>query len=117
MNAMATKTTFTPEELLAMPDGKNYELVDGHLVERKVSTLSSWVAGRLHRYLDEFCDNQHRGWAFPEGTGYQCFPDAPAKVRKPDVSFIRSERLPANCLDRRVFVDPARPGGRGGLAE
>ena len=53
MNAIATKTTYTPEELLAMPDGKNYELVDGHLVERKVSTLSSWVAGQLHRYLDE----------------------------------------------------------------
>jgi Uma2 family endonuclease len=97
MSAMATKTTFTPEELLAMPDGKNYELVDGHLVERNVSTLSSWVAGRLHRYLDEFCDDRRRGWAFPEGTGYQCFPDAPGRVRKPDVSFICNERLPANA--------------------
>ena len=25
---------YTPEDLLAMPDGKSYELVDGRLVER-----------------------------------------------------------------------------------
>ena len=36
--------TYTPEDLLAMPDRKSYELVDGHLVERNVSVLSSWVA-------------------------------------------------------------------------
>jgi Uma2 family endonuclease len=97
MSAIATKTTFTPEELLAMPDGKNYELVDGHLVERKVSTLSSWVAGELFFQIRSHCQTNSCGWAFPEGTGFQCFPDAPAKVRKPDVSFIRSERLPANA--------------------
>ncbi len=37
--------TYTPEDLLAMPDRKSYELVDGHLVERNVSVLSSWVGG------------------------------------------------------------------------
>ena len=96
MNAVATKTTYTPEELLALPDEKNYELVDGHLVERNMSTLSSWVAGELFFQIRSHCQTNACGWSFPEGTGYQCFPDAPAKVRKPDVSFIRSERLPAN---------------------
>jgi Uma2 family endonuclease len=95
MNAVAAKTLYTPEELLAHPDEKDYELVDGHLVKRKMSALSSWVAGRLHRYLDVFCDDHQRGWAFPEGTGYQCFPGAPLKVRKPDASFIPAGRLPA----------------------
>ena len=51
MNAVATKTTYTPEELLALPDEKDYELVDGHLVERNVSTLSSWVAGRAASFI------------------------------------------------------------------
>jgi Uma2 family endonuclease len=97
MNAVATKTIYTPEDLLAMPDEKNYELVDGHLVERKMSTLSSWVAGELHGEIRNYCRANPYGWAFPEGTGYQCFPDAPAKVRKPDVSFIREERLPASA--------------------
>ena len=31
----------TPEELLAMPDGGHYELIDGELRERSMSLLSS----------------------------------------------------------------------------
>jgi len=37
------KTEWTPEELLAMPDGEHYELVDGLLVERAMSLLASRV--------------------------------------------------------------------------
>ncbi len=97
MSVVVSKTSYTPEELLAMPDEKDYELVDGRLVERNMSTLSSWVAGELHFQIRSYCATNACGWAFPEGTGYQCFPNAPRKVRKPDVSFIRSDRLPANA--------------------
>jgi len=86
--------TYTPEDLLAMPDRKEYELVDGHLVERQMSRLSSWVGGRLHRFLDIFVEEQQLGWAWPADQGYACFADAPGKVRRPDVSFIRKDRLP-----------------------
>jgi hypothetical protein len=41
----------TPESLLRMPDGKNYELIDGALVERKMSVLSGVVASRMNRPL------------------------------------------------------------------
>jgi Uma2 family endonuclease len=97
MNAIAAKTSYTPEDLLAMPDEKNYELVDGRLVERSMGTLSSWVAGRILLQLDVHAEEHQLGWAFPADNGYQCFPDAPRKVRKPDVSFVRPERLPANA--------------------
>ena len=50
----AVEKTYTPEELLAMPNRKAYELVDGHLVERHMSRLSTWVGGRLYRFLDTF---------------------------------------------------------------
>jgi hypothetical protein len=56
--AVATKTRYTPEDLLAMPDGKSYELVGGQLVERKTGVESSWVAGRLHSRLDRFCEER-----------------------------------------------------------
>ena len=46
MVVAATKT-YTPEDLLTMPDGDRYELVGGHLVERNVSALSSLVAGKV----------------------------------------------------------------------
>ncbi len=42
--SVATQTQYTPEDLLAMPDGKSYELVGGQLVERKMGMESSWVA-------------------------------------------------------------------------
>ena len=35
---------YTPEDLLAMPDGKHCELVNGELVERKMGWDSSWIS-------------------------------------------------------------------------
>ncbi len=35
------KVEVTPEELLSMPDGGHYELVDGELKERNVSPIPS----------------------------------------------------------------------------
>jgi hypothetical protein len=86
---LATETQYTPEDLLAMPDGKNYELVGGQLVERKMGVESSWVAGRLRSHLDQYCKAHGFGWALIPDTGYQCFPHDPSLVRKPDVSFVR----------------------------
>jgi Uma2 family endonuclease len=98
--ATATKTVYTPEDLLVMPDGKGYELVDGQLVERKMGAESSWVGGRLHSRLDRFCEEHERGWALMPEAGYQCFPHDPGRVRKPDVSFIRYGRLPGGMLPK-----------------
>jgi|SRR5579875_3049758 len=95
---MSTATVYTPEDLLTMPDGKSYELVDGQLVERKMGIKSSWVGGRLYSRLDQFCDGRRVGWAFTSEAGYQCFPHDPGRVRKPDVSFVRYGRLPGGEL-------------------
>ena len=91
----AIHTRYTPEELLTMPDGDRYELVDGELVELNVSFLSSYVAGEIHRRLANHSLDHRQAWVAPEGTSYQCFPDSPNKVRKPDTSAIRLERLSA----------------------
>jgi Uma2 family endonuclease len=93
MHIVAEKL-YTPEDLLSMPDRKNYELVDGHLVEKTLSQLSSWVGGRLFSRLDRFLQEDPLGWAWPAELGYACFPDRPNKIRKPDGSFIRRERMP-----------------------
>jgi Uma2 family endonuclease len=98
--AVATKTRYTPEDLLAMPDGKSYELVDGQLVERNMGAESSWVGGRLHSRLDRFCEEHGLGWALPADNGFECFPHEPGLVRKPDVSFVRYGRLPGEVLPK-----------------
>ena len=93
--ATALKPQYTAEDLLTMPDGDNYELVDGKLVERKTGWYSSWVGGRLYLFLSTFCDANRLGLVAPADASYQCFPDSPNKVRKPDVAFIQTKRLPA----------------------
>src|SRR5262245_22290685 len=98
MSTVEAKTRYTPEDLLRMPDGDRYELVNGNLVERKRGAWSSYVAGRILIILDAFCSAHHLGWVFPEGTSYQCFPNAPGLVRKPDTSFIRLGRFPQEEL-------------------
>lgn len=87
------KSVYTPEDLLTMPDGDRYDLVDGKLVERNMSFWSSYVALTAGTLLRVYCLAHNLGWVVPEGTSYQCFPLRPGKVRKPDVSFIRLDRL------------------------
>src|SRR5207244_2647026 len=96
MSTVATPRRYTPEDLLHLPDGEHYELLDGRLVEHRMSTWATYVAGRMYQRLQSFCDANPLGWVFPEGASYQCFPEAPGKVRKADVSVIRLARLSAD---------------------
>ena len=89
---VATKH-YTPEELLAMPIGHRFELVDGQLVERNMGAESSWVAQQINRRLGNYAE-AHQGLVMGPDCGYQIFPDDPNRVRFPDGSFIRSGRLP-----------------------
>src|SRR4051794_8734042 len=93
MCAVAEKTLLTPDDLFALPDEKGYELVDGELVERNVSVLSSWVAGEIFRLISNHAQPDQLGWVFPADNGFLCFPNRPKTVRRPDVSFVRSGRM------------------------
>jgi Uma2 family endonuclease len=84
----------TPEQLLAMSDGVTFELDDGRLVRRGMGIESSWIAGELYGLLRNHCSANKLGWVFPADASYQCWPEAPMRVRKPDVSFIPFGRLP-----------------------
>jgi Uma2 family endonuclease len=89
-----TEAFFTPDDLLRLPDAVNYELVDGKLVERQMGMESSLVALQIGSLFNNFLRENPIGMAFGADASYQCFHDAPDKVRKPDVSFVRMERLP-----------------------
>ena len=93
---VAAGKIFTPEDLLSLPDAVDYELVDGNLVERKMGSESSVIAGIILTILSNFIRGKRMGCVAGADCSYQCFPDAPNKVRKPDVSFVRSGRLPGD---------------------
>jgi Uma2 family endonuclease len=98
--AVATKTRYTPEDLLDLPDSKSYELVRGQLVERNMGIESSWISSRLLVRLGRFCEDQDIGWVLPPDSGFQCFPHDPRMVRKVDVSFVRKGRFPGDVLPK-----------------
>ena len=89
MNINPMQGEFTPEDLLAMPGGKDFELVNGRLVERHrtsrsvemedhMGLLSDQIAGRLIQRLANFCDEHPLGWALlPTSGGFQGFPGSP----------------------------------------
>ncbi len=107
--AVAQQRT-TPEDLLTMPDGEHHELVDGELVEKNMGTESGWIGGRLVKLLSIFVDEGDLGWVFPAEASYQCFDNAPSRVRRPDVSFIRRGRLPGGRIPKghtRIVPDLA----------
>lgn len=98
---------YTPEDLLSMPDGDRFELVDGKLVERNMGQVSSWVGTRTSFVFSTFLEGNPLGWVFGSDCGYQCFPRSPKKLRRPDVSFLRKEKLPqGQFFDGHVPVVP-----------
>src|SRR3954469_6764848 len=96
MTTVTSATEFTPEDLLNLPDNVSYELVDGKLVERHTGFESSEIAARILGLLWMFLKDHKLGRLAGADGSYQCYPDAPGKVRKPDVSFIRFGRLPGD---------------------
>jgi len=96
MSTIASNSHITPEELLDLPDGVSFELVDGKLLERNMGMRSSRIAATLVGLITAFLANRRLGFLFGPDAGYQCFKDDPTKVRKPDVSFIKLGRLPGD---------------------
>jgi Uma2 family endonuclease len=107
MNIQATKERYTPDDLLSMPDGDRYELVSGELVERHTGWDAGQVSARLLFLLSAHCDATGAGWVVGVKAGYQGFPDSPDKVRRPNGSFVRLERLPPEQMpDGHCLIAP-----------
>ncbi len=101
---IANPPQVTPEDLLCLPDdGRSYELLDGELRERAVSTESNYLSGEVHFYVRLFVRSGFPGWAFPHDTPFRCFADDPDRVRKPDAAFIAFSRLTAEQYRRPGF--------------
>ncbi|QDT36317.1 Uma2 family endonuclease [Stratiformator vulcanicus] len=102
----AIQQRLTPEDLLDMQDGDQYELVDGQLVEPAMSTESGWLASWIAFVLTGHVAENGHAWVCSETVQYRCFPDDPNRVRKPDVSVLLKSTRPQRpdregfCLER-----------------
>lgn len=96
----ASPKRVTAAELEGLPNEKNFELVDGQLVELNMGFESSYVGTEITGYLRSHVRANRLGWVISSELGYQCFPGDPDKVRRPDASFIRADRLRASEMPK-----------------
>ena len=85
---------FTIDEFERLPGHERYELVDGELVERKMSWESSHVAMRAGRILATFVDARRLGFVSGADNGMQLVPGDRTTLRYADVSFTERSRVP-----------------------
>ena len=91
---IAPERLYTPDDLLAIPDGDRYELVDGRLVELNMSVISNFVGSNVAGLLKLHCDSPRLAYVIQE-QGYTCFPGKRNRMRKPDVSCVLAGRMTA----------------------
>lgn len=96
--ATTSSTGLTAADLYAMPNEKELELNDGRVIVKDSSFESSRIAARSAMFLCNHCDRLKLGAVLGPDAGYQCFPDDPQRVRKPDVSFIGLAKLSGDTL-------------------
>ncbi len=88
-----------------VPEG--CELVDGEIREVEVSTESSRVSGEIFYALKSYASRVKRGWVFPEGTQFRCFPDEEKRTRRSDTAFISFERMPPESYEDEGYCTTA----------
>ena len=85
----------TADEVSAMEDSNNLELVHGIIEEKIVGAKSSKIAYRVARRVDQACEAAGLDVdIYVADAEYQCFSEDPGGFRKPDVSVILRDRLP-----------------------
>ena len=102
---MADYPRATPDDLLKLEERGLFELVDGHLVEKRMASEANWIAGRITYHLTAHVLDTEAGEVLPEQT-YLCFPDDPAQTRRPDVSLLLSARVPRPWPTGHLTVRP-----------
>ncbi len=107
--ATTTERRSTFDGLLKITDRTTPELIDGPLVEREpIGQEADVIATSIVASLKSFAKTQLLSVVNGSECGDQIFTDDPGRVRFPDVSFTRRDRLPdgkAGRVHSRVVPD------------
>lgn len=95
-------TPMTPEEFEFLPDSRDLELIDGKLREKNMGTESGSINARIAYFLWTVVLPARLGEVIDGNGMYRCFPSHPKRVRKPDLSFIRRDRLTDGLVPKGI---------------
>lgn len=99
MTVLADRSHITADQFVLRPDRRDYELVQGQLVKRKLMGMrESYIATRVATLLNNHVENERLGYVFGADLNYRCFDD-PDTLRRPDASFISGQRLSERAMD------------------
>src|SRR5690349_14362316 len=106
MTLAAPTIRLTPADVarLSDQDDKLYELVDGALVEKRVSYISNIIAARIAFILNAAYSFEQAFVAVEQPT--YCFGDKNNEGRRPDVSLVWASRLPGGPTHSELFIAP-----------
>ncbi len=93
MTSAVAEKVYTPEDLLTLNGDRNYELIDGRLVEKPMGAEASQITLRIMGRVTQHAETHRQGLTFDAECGYYLIPNS-NRVRKPDGSFVRLGRLP-----------------------
>ncbi len=106
MTTAPVSPLLTAEQFVALPDGEQYELLDGELVERVVGQESSMIAILVAQTLANFVYPSRIGYIFDGSLGLKIFPNRPRRIPRADLTFIRRSRLPQGPSGGLLEVAP-----------
>ncbi len=107
MTSIPSVEGMTAEDLAALPDdGWFYELDRGRLVQMApASSRSGVVTSRAHRRVGDFVEDNDLGICGSAEMGY-VLARGPDRVRAPDISFVRADRVPATGIPNTFWPGP-----------
>jgi Uma2 family endonuclease len=94
MIVKAVPPRMTPEQFEELSDSQGLELIDGVVKEKNMGSENGVIQTLISHHLNLVVLPGKLGWVLDTEGMYQCFPARPKRVRKPDISFIRRDRLP-----------------------
>ncbi len=96
---------FTPEDVLRLEEDGLYELINGRLVEKAMSSLANKTAAIIGARLFNYLELNEAGDLYNEQT-FKCFPTDPSGIRRPDLAVIVKDRLSGVEEEGHVTVAP-----------
>jgi Uma2 family endonuclease len=105
MTVASIPTRFTPDDVLRLEEQGLYELVDGRLVEKTMSSVASKTANRIALHLSLWTQDFKLGEVFPEQS-FRCFPSDPDLLRRPDVALILAVRMSGVPSEGHIPIAP-----------
>jgi len=97
---------YTPDDVLRLEDEGLFELVDGKLVEKQMSSIASRTAWIIGARFFNFIDASKSGDVAYVEQSFQCFPHNPGLIRRPDIAVVLAARVVAVPEEGHVPVAP-----------